>query len=52
MRPPRAICPAGNTLGRVLGPAGEPDRQRRVLAAALRQFETLQVPGSIIEFQP
>ncbi len=52
MRPPRAICPKGNTLGRVLGSAGERDKQRRVLLEALRQFETLNLPGSIIEFEP
>ena len=52
MRPPRAVCPTGNTLGRVLGSAGESDKQRRVLTQALRQFETLQLPGSIIDFQP
>lgn len=52
MRPPRAVYPRGNTLGRVLGSAGQRDQQRRVLAQALRQFESLHLPGSIIEFEP
>ncbi len=52
MRPPRAVCPTGHSLGRVLGSAGERDTQRRVLTQALRQFQTLQVPGSIVEFNP
>ena len=52
MRPPRAVCPAGNTLGRVLGSAGESGKQRRVLIEALRQFESLHLPGSILEFEP
>jgi hypothetical protein len=52
MRPPRAICPKGHALGRVLGAAGERDRQLRVLREALRQFELLRVPGTIIDFEP
>ena len=52
MRPPRAVCPTGHTLGRVLGSAGERDKQRRVLAQTLRQFESLHLPGAIIEFEP
>ena len=52
MRPPRAVCPKGNTLGRVLGHAGERDKQMRVLTEALRQFEFQHLPGSIIEFEP
>ena len=52
MRPPRAVYPKGNTLGRVLGSAGERDKQMRVLTEALRQFEFQGVPGSIVEFEP
>ena len=52
MRPPRAVYPKGNTLGRVLGAAGERDKQLRVLIEALRQFEFQHLPGSIIEFEP
>ena len=52
MRPPRAIYPKGNVLGRVLGLAGQRDKQMRVLTEALRQFEFQHVPGSIIEFEP
>ncbi len=52
MRPPRAVYPKGNTLGRVLGAAGERDKQMRVLTEALRQFEFQGVPGNIVEFEP
>jgi hypothetical protein len=52
MRPPRAVYPKGNTLGRVLGAAGERDKQMRVLTEALRQFESQHLPGAIIEFEP
>ena len=52
MRPPRAVYPKGNVLGRVLGLAGQRDKQMRVLTEALRQFEFQHVPGSIIEFEP
>jgi len=51
MRPPRAICPVGFTLGHSLGPPQQPDLQRRVLVDALRQFEELHLPGSIVEKQ-
>jgi D-proline reductase (dithiol) PrdB len=52
MRPPRAVHPVGHALGRVLGAAGERDRQMRVLTEALRQFEFQHVPGTIVEFEP
>jgi D-proline reductase (dithiol) PrdB len=52
MRPPRAIHPVGHKLGRVLGNAGERDKQMRVLTAALRQFEFAKVPGEILDFEP
>ncbi len=52
MRPPRAIFPKGQQLGRILGSAGERDKQMRVLTEALRQFEFQHVPGRIIEFEP
>ena len=52
MRPPRAVYPRGHTLGRVLGQAGERDKQKRVLTEALRQFESQHLPGSIVEFEP
>ena len=52
MRPPRAVHPKGNKLGRVLGNAGERDKQMRVLTEALRQFEFQHVPGTIVEFEP
>ncbi len=52
MRPPRALYPKGQQLGRVLGAAGEKEKQTRILVEALRQFETLRLPGEIVEFQP
>ncbi len=52
MRPPRAVFPKGNQLGKVLGSAGERDKQMRVLTEALRQFEFQHVPGQIVEFEP
>lgn len=52
MRPPRAVHPRGQKLGRVLGSAGEHDRQMRVLTEALRQFESQHLPGEIVEFEP
>jgi len=52
MRPPRAVHPKGNKLGRVLGNAGERDKQMRVLTEALRQFEFQHVPGTIVDFEP
>lgn len=52
MRPPRAVHPVGHKLGRVLGNAGERDKQMRVLTEALRQFEFQHVPGTIVDFAP
>lgn len=52
MRPPRAVHPVGHALGRVLGGAGERDRQMRVLTEALRQFEFQHLPGTIVDFEP
>lgn len=49
MRPPRAICPVGFTLGHSLGPPHQPEIQYRVLKDALGQFEELHMPGSIVE---
>ena len=52
MRPPRAVFPKGNKLGRVMGEPFDRDRQMRVLTEALRQFEFQGVPGNIVEFEP
>ncbi len=52
MRPPRAVVPAGHTLGRVLGHAGQAQLQTRVLKYALGQLEQLHMPGELIEFTP
>jgi D-proline reductase (dithiol) PrdB len=51
MRPPRAVYPSGHQLGRVLGNAGERDKQMRVLTEALRQFEFQRLPGEIVDFE-
>lgn len=49
MRPPRAIHPIGHQLGRVLGTAGDVEKQKKTLFAALQQFEKLNTPGMIID---
>ena len=51
MRPPRALWPKGQSLGRVLGAAGEREKQTRILREALRQLEVLRMPGEIVEFE-
>jgi hypothetical protein len=51
MRPPRAIHPVGHQLGRVLGTAGEVEKQTKTLFAALQQLERLNTPGTIIDLQ-
>ncbi len=50
MRPPRAIHPVGHQMGRVLGNAGDHATQKKTLHEALRQFEKLNVPGHIIDY--
>ena len=49
MRPPRAMHPIGHQLGRVLGTAGDVEKQKKTLYAALQQLEKLNVPGTIID---
>ena len=51
MRPPRALWPKGQSLGRVLGAAGEREKQARILREALQQLETFRMPGEIVEFE-
>jgi hypothetical protein len=51
MRPPRALWPKGQGLGRVLGAAGEREKQTRILREALRQLEVFRMPGEIVEFE-
>jgi D-proline reductase (dithiol) PrdB len=51
MRPPRSIYPVGSKPGHVLGSAGDREKQFRVLAEALRQFEVQNVPGATVEFE-
>ena len=50
MRPPRAIHPIGHQLGRVLGTAGDVEKKKKTLFAALQQLEKLNTPGTIIDF--
>jgi hypothetical protein len=49
MRPPRAIHPIGHQLGRVLGTAGDVEKQSKTLFSALKQLEQLNTPGTIID---
>lgn len=49
MRPPRAIHPVGHQLGRVLGLAGEVEKHKKTLYAALQQLEKLTMPGTIVD---
>jgi len=51
MRPPRAIHPLGHQLGRVLGTAGDVEKQQETLFAALQQFKELHTPGLIQDVQ-
>ena len=55
LEPERYLPPAVgalHALGRVLGHAGQRDRQMRVLTEALRQFEQQHPPGTLVEFEP
>lgn len=49
MGPPRAIHPAGFTLGDCTGGAFQPELQRKVVMDALRRWEAREEPGSIWE---
>jgi hypothetical protein len=51
MRPPRAVHPIGHQLGRVLGTAGDVEKQKKTLFATLQQLEKLNMPGVIIDIQ-
>jgi hypothetical protein len=51
MRPPRAMHPIGHQLGRVLGTAGDVEKQNKTLFATLHQLEKLNMPGVIIDVQ-
>lgn len=50
MGPPRALHPAGFTLGDSLGLPDQPEMQVRVLRAALARWEAREEPGTIWEF--
>lgn len=49
MGPPRAIHPAGFTLGDCTGREFQPELQRKVILDALRRWETREEPGTIWE---
>lgn len=38
-------------MGRTIGPVGDRERQRRVVAAALDLLETATEPGSVVAFR-
>ena len=48
MRPPRAVHPVRGRVGMVLGPPGDHGSQMAVLRAALQQFESFTLPGTIV----
>lgn len=49
MGPPRAIHPAGFTLGDCTGREFQSELQRKVVLDALRRWETREEPGTIRE---
>jgi hypothetical protein len=51
MRPPRAIHPLGHQLGRVLGTAGDVEKQSKTLFTALQHLTQLHTPGVIVDVQ-
>jgi hypothetical protein len=48
VRPPRAVC-INFPLGHQTGPPDQPDLQRQIVTDAMRAFETIAAPGSIVE---
>lgn len=48
IRPPRAMTFPGTEIGRVIGRAGERDRHRRVVRAALEMFTHDTPPGRVV----
>ena len=48
VKPPRAVF-LNFPLGHQTGKPNQPDLQRKIVADALRAFETIAVPGTIVE---
>lgn len=48
VKPPRAVF-LNFPLGHQTGPPGEPDLQRRIVADAMRAFEAIASPATIVE---
>jgi hypothetical protein len=48
VKPPRAVF-VNFPLGHQTGKPNQPDLQRRIVADALRAFETISVPGTVVE---
>jgi hypothetical protein len=48
VKPPRAVF-INFPLGHQTGPPDQPDLQRQIVTDAMRAFETIAVPGSIVE---
>lgn len=46
--PPRAVF-LNFPLGHQTGPPDQPDLQRRIVTDAMRAFETINTPGTIVE---
>jgi len=48
VKPPRAVF-LNFPLGHQTGPPGQPELQRRIVADAMRAFETISAPATIVE---
>ena len=48
VKPPRAVF-VNFPLGHQTGPPDQPDLQRQIVIAAMRAFETIKSPGTIVE---
>jgi len=48
VKPPRAVF-VNFPLGHQTGPPDQPELQRRIVADAMRAFEAISAPGSIVE---
>jgi D-proline reductase (dithiol) PrdB len=48
IRPPRAVTWDGVAIGRVVGPAGDREQQKRVVRAALEMFTRDVPPGKVV----
>lgn len=48
VKPPRAVF-VNFPLGHQTGKPGQPDLQRQIVRDAMRAFETITVPGTIVE---